>query len=297
MRVMPFRALQDDTLEEQVPRMWLRGKSFEAGEDISGWDYLTEMKVEGRLAYDPEELIVQSGLVGSELRRMTAVIRADCPATGERFSGLSRMDLARHDVSLALEIPAGTVAEELEVQYEIVLNGPDSEATSNRAAHLKGSRLYAGGRPYRFRLEGDGSLFPVEAVSFRGGEFPARSAWLIKFQGEDLIAPFMGSVRLFVNRDHPVSKQLIDTGTGPAKSVLMRDVLLQMLVTVASRQNDDEVLDDFPQGSTGAVLDELCANYLDEPLQMAVNDIRETPYRVFSQLQESTSFLEGAEKR
>lgn len=296
MRVMPFHVIEDDTIEEQVPRIWLRGKSFEAGEDISGWDYLTEMKVEARLTYDPEKLIAQSGLVGSELRRVTAIVRADCQSTGERSSGRTRIDLARHDVALALEIPAGSVAEELEVRYEVVLDGPDSEATADRAAHLKGSRLYASDRPYRFRLEGDGSLFPVEAVSFRGGEFPARSAWLIKFQGDDLSAPFMGAVRLFVNRDHPVSKQLIDTGKGPAKSVLMRDVLLQMLVTVASRQTDDEILDVFPQGSTGAVLDELCANYLDETLQMAVNDIRESPYRVFSQLQESTDFLEGAEK-
>lgn len=296
MRVMPFRVVQDDTIEEQVPRMWLRGKSFEAGEDISGWDYLTEMKVAARLTYDPETLISQSGLVGSELRRMTAVVRADCPATGERFSGFARMDLARHDVSLALEIPAGAVAEELEVRYEVVLDGPDSEVALNRAAHLKGSRLYASDRPHRFRLEGDGSLFPVEAVSFRGGEFPARGAWVIKFQGEDLNAPFMGAVRLFVNRDHPVSKQLIDTGAGPAKSVLMRDVLLQMIVTVASRHEDDAILAEFPQGSTGAVLDELCANYLNTTLQEAMNMIRETPYQVFSQLQASTSFLETVEK-
>lgn len=296
MRVMPFKVLHEDAVEEQSPRLWLRGRPFEIGEDLSGWDYLSELTVQGRLVFDPDVLIVESGLSEIERQRISAVLRADCASTGERFGSLARIDLFRHDVSLSLRIPAGTVAEELEIRYEIVLDGPDSITPSNRAAHLKGSRLYLSERSYRFRLEGDGSLFPVEAVSFRGGEFPKGSAWLVKFQGDDLNAPFLGAVRLFVNRDHPVSKELIDTGTGPAKSVLMRDVLLQMLVTVSSHQSDDEVLEDFPHASTGAVLDELCANYLDSTLRNALDMMRETPYKVFSQLQETTGFFEGVHK-
>lgn len=190
-----------------------------------------------------------------------------------------------------MRIPAGEIADDIEVKYELVLGGHDSPESANRAAHLKGSRLYSSERPYKFHLEGDNALFPVEAVSFRGGEFPKSSVWLVRFDGDDLSAPFMGSVRLFVNRDHAVSKELIETGTGPAKSVLMRDVLLQMLVTVSSHQ-DDELSGDFTPGSTAAVLDELCANFLDTTLPLAVEGLRTNPGYTFSRLQEATGFLE-----
>ncbi|AZZ41239.1 hypothetical protein C0Z11_01850 [Acidipropionibacterium jensenii] len=293
MRVMPFRVLSKDAVQEHPPRLWLRLKSFEPGDDITGWDYLSEVTIEGELTFDPEHVRDESGLPEGErgLGRLLAVVRVDCPSTAERYVGLAPVDLTSGGSTVAVTIPAGAIADDVLVRYEVTLGGHDEPESPNRAAHLRGSRLYSSERDYKFHLEGDSSLFPVEAVSFRGGEFPKRSAWLVRFQADDLTVPFMGSVRLFVNRDHPASKQLIETGDGPSKAVLLRDVLLQMLVTISSRQ-EDEFLDDFPVGSTGAVLDELCASFLDTTLQLAVDGLRTNPGYVFSRLQEATGFLE-----
>lgn len=293
MRVMPFRVLSKDTIEEQSPRLRLPRRVFEVGDDIRSWDYLSEVSVEGRITFDPDRVRRETGLFDGEKvgNPLLAVLRVDCPSSSERFTAVTPVALKSGTSTMVVKIPAGEIADDLEVSYEVALGGRDLPESPTRVAHLKGSRLYSSDRPYKFHLEGDDSLFPVEAVSFRGGEFPAGSAWLVRFDGDDLSAPFMGSVRLFVNRDHAVSKELIETGTGPVKSVLMRDVLIQMLVTVSSHQ-DDELSGDFTPGSTGAVLDELCANFLDATLPLAVEGLRTNPGRVFSKLQESTAFLE-----
>ncbi|QCV94187.1 hypothetical protein [Acidipropionibacterium acidipropionici] len=291
MRLLPFRVVLPPAVSYDAPTLEVEGRRFGPGDQVTGWNYITDATVRGRLTIDPAKVMAQSGLSPDDgMRRLLAVLRVDCPSTGRRYLWAKPVGPEQMTVDVAVEVPAGETAKDLEVRYEVVLDGPDGPAGDNRAAYLKGSRLFVGDDLYRFRLEGDSALFPVEAVKFRGGEFPVGSAWLVKFQAEDLNAPFLGSVRLFVNRDHPAAEALLGAESTLAQPIMIRDILLQMLMSVALETGEDAV-DEFDEGSTGAALEELCATYLDVTLRGAVGLMRSDPGRVFALLQAGTDFL------
>lgn len=291
MRLLPFRVVLPPAVSYDAPTLEVDGRRFGPGDHVVGWNYVTDSTVHGRVTIDPEKVISQSGLSADDgMRRLLAVLRVDCPSTGRRYLWAKPVGVDQRAVDIAVEVPAGQTANDLEVRYEVVLDGPDGAAGNNRAAYLKGSRLFVSDDLYRFRLEGDSALFPVEAVKFRGGEFPVGSTWLVKFQAEDLNAPFLGSVRLFVNRDHPAAEALLGAENTIAQPIMIRDILLQMLMSVALNTSEDAV-DEFDEGSTGAALEELCATYLDVTLRGAVDLLRSDPGRVFALLQAGTDFL------
>lgn len=291
MRLLPFRVVLPPAVSYDAPILEVEGRRFGPGDQVTGWNYVTDVAIHGRLMIDPEQVMTASGLSADDgMRRLLAVLRVDCPSTGRRYLWARPVGVDQRSVDITVEVPAGQTAKDLEVRYELVLDGPDGPSGQNRAAYLKGSRLFVSDDLYRFRLEGDSAHFPVEAVKFRGGEFPVGSAWLVKFQAEDLNAPFLGSVRLFVNRDHPAAEELLGAESTVAQPIMIRDILLQMLTSVALSTGEDAV-DEFDEGSTGAALEELCATYLDVPLRGAVDLLRSDPGRVFALLQAGTEFL------
>ncbi len=291
MRLMPFRVAADHVVGWRAPVLVVRGESHDPGEEVRGWDYLTEVTVEGALTIRNDELLNSTGLVTDPgLSGIRAVMRVDCSATSERFMDVVPLDPTGGQLRLTVRIPAGAVAEELEVRYEIVLDVPDGPVREDRAAHQRGSRLHELDRPYRFRLEGSGSAFPIEAFEFTGGEFPKDSVWLLRFQDEDLAMPYLSAVRLYVNTAHEEGRKLVDGSSGTAMSVLKRDVLLQLLTRLAVGDRDD-LGQDFQTDSAGEVIGALCALFLDQTLPGAVELMRDDPGRVFALLQASTNFL------
>ncbi|RLP11034.1 Uncharacterised protein [Propionibacterium australiense] len=291
MKLMPFRTATDLAVECATPVLKIRGKSYEPDSVIPDWDYLTEVTVEGELTIKNDLLLSSTGLTPEPgLAGVRAMLRVDCPATGERFLGTSPLDPRDHPLVLVTQLPAGTVAEELEVRYEIVLDAPDGTSRADRAAHLRGSRLYESGRAHRFRLEGSGSVFPIEAFEFKGGDFPSDSVWSLRFQDDDLTAPYLSAVRLYVNTGHEEGAKLVEGRSDVAKSVLERDVLLQLLTKLVVRDRDD-LGQEYPEGSAGAVIGSLFDLFLDQSLQGAAELMRDDPGRVYALLQGSTRFL------
>ncbi|MCI1748032.1 MAG: hypothetical protein LKI24_08010 [Acidipropionibacterium sp.] len=113
---------------------------------------------------------------------------------------------------------------------------------------------------------------------------------MVKFSADDLNAPFLGSVRLFINKDHPAAESLLGAESGIAQPIIVRDILAQILISVALTSGG-EALDEFDEGSTGATLEELCATYLDSTLRGAVDMMSSDPGRVLALLQAGTGFL------
>lgn len=293
MRLMPFRASANNAVVCRPPRLRIWGKAYEPGSEIPEWDYLTEVTIEGELSIKNDLLLSSTGLARNPgLAAIRAVLRVDCPATGKRFLGISPLNNSDQPVSLKVRVPAGEAAEELEVRYEIVLDAPDGPAPENRAAHQRGSRLYGLNRPYRFRLEGDGSSFPIEAFEFAGGDFPTGSVWVLKFQDEDLAVPYLSAVRLYVNTAHSEGAKLVHGKSDTALSVLKRDVLLQLLLKLAVHDRDDLGVE-YQEGSASAVIGSLCDIFLGQTLRGAVELMRDDPGRVCALLQRTTGFLKA----
>lgn len=293
MRLMPFRTATDSSVRCRTPALRIREKAYGPDSAVPEWDYLTEVTVEGELAVDADLLLTSTGLASVPgLSGIVAVLRVDCPATGERFLDTVPLGTEVDPLRLAVHLPPGTVAEELEVRYAIILDAPNGPARADRTAHQRGSRLHESARPYRFRLEGNGSVFPIEAFEFRGGDFPEDSVWLLRFQDDDLAAPYLGAVRLYVNMALEEGEGLVKGRSDAIRSVLERDVLLQLLTKLAVRDRDDLGQEyQYPEGSVGAVLGSLTGLFLDKDLREAVELMRDDPGRVFTLLQGSTGFL------
>ncbi|WP_257476890.1 hypothetical protein [Acidipropionibacterium jensenii] len=291
MRVLPFRVVTPSAVSCSVPSLLLDGRATGPDERPADWTYISDFAVRGSMTIDPSEVASSSGLAADDgMARLLAVLRVDCPATGRRFLWAEPVGAEHPSAEITVEVPGGSAAQDLEVRYELVLDGPDGPAPQGRVAYLKGSRLYTGEQTYRFSLEGADAAFPVEAVRFRGGDFPRDAAWLVRFSAEDLNSPFLGSVRLFINQDHPAAEALLEAENTLAQPIIIRDILAQMLVEVALRSGG-EALDEFEEGSTGAALQELCATYLDSTLRGAVDMMSTEPGRVMAMLQAGTGFL------
>ncbi len=291
MRVQPFRVVTASALSCEVPALLLDGRRTGPDERPADWTYISDFAITGRMSIDAEQVAAQSGLGAEDgMGRLLAVLRVDCPSTGRRFLWARPVGAENPEAEITVKVPGGTTAQDLEVRYELVLDGPDGPAPGNRAAYRKGSRLFVGEELYRFTLEGEDAAFPVEAVRFRGGEFPRDAAWLVKFAADDLNTPFLGSVRLFINKDHPASGALLGDDDSLAQPIIVRDILAQMLLSVALSSAGD-ALDGFEEGSTGAALEELCATYLDQTLRGAVDMMASDPGRVLALLQAGTGFL------
>lgn len=291
MRVQPFHVVTPSALSCEVPSLLLDGRRTGPDERPADWTYISDFAIEGTLSIDAAKVAEESGLSAEDgMTRLLAVLRVDCPTTGRRFLWAEPVSVEKPTAEITVQVPGGLAAQDLEVRYELVLDGPDGPAPDNRAAYLKGSRLFVGEEPYRFTLEGEDAVFPVEAVRFRGGEFPRDAAWMVKFSADDLNAPFLGSVRLFINKDHPAAEPLLGAESSIAQPIIIRDILAQILISVALTAGG-EALDEFDEGSTGAALEELCATYLDSTLRGAVDMMTSDPGRLLALLQAGTGFL------
>jgi hypothetical protein len=111
------------------------------------------------------------------------------------------------------------------------------EAIKTRAPlspHRPGSILWSDGTSVA--LEGQSARFPVQVVDFEragivGG---SRAAWFLQWRPTDLEAPTLGSVRLMLNRGHPIVARLVNEGAvapelAAVQSALRHDVARQLI--------------------------------------------------------------------
>ena len=120
MRVMPFRVASDASITLSKPTLRFGETVVEAGDDVSGWDYLTPVTITGQFAVDPEELHRSTAL--NDFEPVRVVMQVNCVSTGWRSYAVTPIPtVPPFSGQLILDIPANTVADALEVHYGIVL--------------------------------------------------------------------------------------------------------------------------------------------------------------------------------
>lgn len=277
MRVMPFLTVPPDLVEVSEPILVMSGKEFSPSDQVDGWDYQTPVTVSGHLRTIPEKVREHCGISSSDPSAVQVLMRVDCQETGNRWIDC-RSFSCQEGIDLQVEIPAGTAAGSLGVSYELVLNRENPAQRGRRVATRCGSRLYQHPRTYRFQLEGDAEEFPMDAFPFRGGEFPSESAWVLDFNGDDLSAPYLASVRLYLNTGHPDYEEFVTRS-----ALITRDVLLQMIFAVAVNGYDGSAGSRYEDGSVGAVLSALTYdNFQCISLLEAVELAKSEPTRLFA---------------
>lgn len=296
MKLMPFLVADDNCVRCVPPSLTTAQQVIKPNEEAEGWDYLSPVVISGELAVDPAGFSEATGLTENEIfTDVMAVIRVECPSTGARYIGSAPVAPNGGSTRLSVSIGAGNVAGDLETHYEVVLAGGPRKSTTGRRATAPGSRLYTSGSSFKFHLESNDSLFPVEAFKFEGGDFPMGSAWLLKFRADDLSIPYLSAARLFINTDHPAFEVMKHKPSAQSDALLVHQVLLQMLVTVAV-ESTDPISDTYEENSSGAVLNDLCLQFLDSSLRSTVDELRNDPGRAFARLQAGMQLSMGEER-
>lgn len=170
-------------------------------------------------------------------------------------------------------VPGTEVGGTLTITARIVLAVPDSAPLSPLAPNLPSAILWQDRR--RFRLEGGGSRFPVVGTSFAesGLAEGRRSLWYLSCT-PDLDASDTGSIRLYLNTDHPAIISMLqhpEAKDSMTLSEMLRHDVLRQLIHTALRCEDLQDSHDYGEGTLGELFVNLIRRYFPD---RSLSDLR-----------------------
>lgn len=246
------------------------------GETVSDWDYASDLTVALSVVVSPAELLGSTGQSG--LDALSIVLTADCMASSRTIVSKHSLDAVGdgQENLLALQLPAGELAEKIKLSAHLVVETPDSSVESG-AARVKGARL-ASSEPQTLILEGTASRFPIDSVRFGALGYPD-VPWILHTSFDDLGDNFMSTIRLWVNADNELGRMLLDSKTTNTVGYAAKEYVLHSLVAVLADPSFSECLDssDFVEDSVGSIAGRMCDLYLGVSLQMAAQQYRDDP--------------------
>lgn len=278
MRLYPHRVADEDAVIFQ-PWWYLEGdQEVQLPTHLEGWDYRTVLEV--GLDFEIDWLLFTESTGIRDQSSIEMLLLADCRDSQYRIA--QKIDISEvpggETYSGSIALPAGRLAGSVDLSAHLVLANdaqPDDVFTAAQA----GSRLLSS-PVYKVVLEGGGSRFPVEPVSFRDTNRP-NIPWQLSANTADPNASFMGSVRLFVNTDHASGRMLLDPGSvDRVKDLVMADLIRLLIAQLVAesdqdvdRQREFEELEDSREveGSIAHVMDEICGFYLKMTLPQALS--------------------------
>lgn len=261
------------------------------GPMLEGWDYDQAIVIGSAPEIEIAELLDSTGLdIPAEIH---VVITVDCAATSRRFVAHVPVDeyVTNPAAVLEVEIPPGSVALELKMTCHLALLA--SRKSKGAHAHLKGSRL-AESPTTKLILEGEASRFPTEAVSFADLRWET-AAWSVRIDADDMNEAFAGSVRLFLNTDHPVGAALasMEPKTYAALgSVLRIDIVRStLLAAIQHVGNWGSAAIALDEDTFGAVAEQMSNDYFNMGLA-SVGELHATDIARFERVLQSAVGLE-----
>lgn len=258
LRIYPHRTASPDHADVQ---WWLErdGQRFSCPDVLPGWDYDSPLTIGMTLSIDGDEVLASTGL--TQLEALAGVLQIECRSAQVRF--MDRASFGGSDgnrIEIRRTVPAGSVANSLTFRAHVVLGeNRELHAAAPRVAARKGARLISL-PPHTVVIEGDAGRFPTEAVSFTALGLKD-APWTISLTHEDMGDSFMGAVRLLLNSDHPVTKQILVGEDHDRFSDAMTADLIRLLV--AGLRNELVAPGHLEsEDSLASVMDSMCGTYL-----------------------------------
>ena len=290
LRLQPHKTLTSKAWKIGVWETVIRDKIEASKGYIGEFDYALSFGVGYNITVNMEELV---GIV--PVSSVCAWALADCAAAGVRLSACEQLSPCG-EARVEINIPAGLVAGELEISRGLAyMPQLDLSEMTNPAGFKPASRLLEDS-VQKIRLEGGWSRFPVEAASFAESGYEY-AAWTVRVSFEEPDDPFLGSVRLIVNQDHPAGRAVIGLKEGNEAelclSVLRTDIFRQLFQQLAADRRFIEQRT-FEAESVGAVVAAIAENTLKNDLPTILDYARNFPEKLDRIIQDQTSYLEGA---
>lgn len=247
--VRPYRMASSDVYFEQP----------EFG--VSDLDAHTPIQVAVRYEIEPAKVRSACGLPDGTAIAVALSVSCDLTLWSGHATELVVSDYTVEG-ALNVEIPAGHAAGVVEADCAIIL-AEDLPRRDPLVASVRGSVLFEGPRG-REVLDGSGSHFPADALSFAAAGREGGARWSVEYMYGSLEEPLLAGIRLLVNTDTQAWTAL----NAAASDLLRREVGTEMRRYVLSdmvRQavEDPTFTDDvvWPEGSVGRHFDDVIRIY------------------------------------
>jgi hypothetical protein len=267
---------------------WFLNEGEPLPERLPNWDPATEFAVFREIELDAERLASEGGL-GTDARvRLLPMVRSDL--TGLRIVGTTTdVDLASAEAAhpIALRVPGEKLGGTVTLSTRLVwLSGADS---SSLGPTRPGSEVW--GDEIRCILEGEGSRFPVSAVSFSSlPTLDAAAAWTLDWEPSRLEDPVLGAMRLLVNTDQPRVRDSVvsgssDPGADVVRALVQFDVARTLITTALRDEMFVESVESYPEGSVGRTIADLLGAHWEESPTVLAARMRNFPRQFEMELQ------------
>ena len=275
-RTPPYLKASGDSVDASPWRTIEGDEDLLLGDSLPRWDPGTNLRFIRDLDVDADRIRRDCGLPDDCAVRVSASWH--CEGTTVRGRGsVVTLTGADAEVSLEMAIEGRDLSGKLILRTAVVL-GTRLEASPLRARR-PGSVLWEDEQTVA--LEGEGSRFPMEVVSFKdsGWQLPARAAWALDWNRDDLEVPVLGGIRLYLNSDHPQVVSMLQSPRDPASIVFaaaMHQDIGRQLIRGAVMTDEFLEREKYPRDSVGHIIQRLIKSRL----------IGETPTSLRTRLQQ-----------
>jgi hypothetical protein len=290
--VMPFAAAPSEAV---IAGSWLDGdEPLPAA--LPDWDFNSALKAHRTIAVDAA-MVANACDLPTEAELALSVVWQSS-TTGLRGRACRhRLPPDAGPIQLSVRLDGPDLGGTVTLTTLLVL--ADSVPATGFAPRLAGSVLWRD--VHRVAVEGSATLFPTEAVDFNASSpFPSGAGWYLKWSPDDLQAPALGAIRLFVNRMHPAVRRAVETASAPDPegrailSALRFDVSRSLLTGALRRDEFISQETEYGEASLGRALHRLIAiHWPGESPQTLRNRLETQPALLDAELQERFKLFGG----
>jgi hypothetical protein len=256
-RTPPYIKATESAVDASEWRIIDGDEDLLVGDSLPQWDPGTNLRFIRDVDVDVERIRAECGLPAD--CNVRVAVSWHCEGTTLRGRG-SVIDLTGSAPAVTLEM----AVEGQDLSGKLVLRTAVVLATRLKPAPLRARRL--GSVLWEdeqiVALEGEGSRFPTEVVSFEdsGWQLPARAAWALDWNREDLDVPVLGGIRLYLNSDHAQVLSMLQSPRDPASLVFiaaMHQDVGRQLIRGAVLTEEFRDREQYPRDSIGHVIQRL----------------------------------------
>lgn len=277
--LFPYPRLADSEVHWSDWTVSLDGHNTSADEVADAWDAKSQMffRISARVGMNALKNIGGG--------RLSLMVTASCRDTAYTATSTSEFihDPESANAQGQVMLAGRDVAESVELRAKILLP-VEAEASSDSRVLCR--RIVAESRAVKVPLNSDLAGFPTTSYSFNDHKIPD-APWRIEVTADELEAPFSQSVRLHLNEDYPLVRELMDGSPRPFVEAELTASITRVLIASVAALADNEMHGRSPDTvaaenpeSIAAAAKRATEQYLKKSLNAAVKDLHLQPERL-----------------
>jgi len=256
LSISPFRTLNENYAGIKTVESKTTGETLREGDYINKYSCDTKLGIRSICSINSPQLFKEVGL--SKDSKLQLIVRGKSSMTRYNVYKESEIfnDSNAKELEIVLEIPAGMIADQFEIEYSICLFNAGTK-NDEFAPKDKGSIIWKASR--KFLLEGHGAMFPTTIENFTESQGGKNAAWRIDWKRTSLHGS-PSRVRLILNGLNTsfINKVNPEDGTDQneaSSQLLYYGVAVALLEHASKSENATKLTNDkFEAGTLGSYL-------------------------------------------